>query len=320
MEALVAAGILGIVVIGYMKSSLNISNTKKRMNVKHVMTDFSLEIARMLSNPENCAATFRAGNMSSTNLSTNPTLSAVLRPNNSTIYRVNSTYRDGGVKLNALSVTNYIAPVLAAPEIAGFTVAIEVQNVKSGLANPDRIISFATINMRVNASNQPTNPVTCFLGVHSEYVLRTGGPMSGQLIINLPLATPLRRGLYVRDSYVQTSQFYIDSDRRLKTQIIPVHDPLSQLAKINGYHFSWKKSQIQDFGVIAQEIEMTWPQLVTNQHTGINKAETRAVKYLSLLAPEVEAIKSLHAEKARINSQMNNLEHRLNTLKASIKR
>ena len=96
---------------------------------------------------------------------------------------------------------------------------------------------------------------------------------------------------------------FASSDRRLKENIKNISSPLAKLSKLNGVEFDWKKlteeerlsvhsNEGHDYGVIAQEVEKVFPELVdTRKKTGY-----KAVKYEKLVPVLIEAIKELKQE------------------------
>jgi len=88
---------------------------------------------------------------------------------------------------------------------------------------------------------------------------------------------------------------YYSSDKRLKNNIIKIEKPLEKLEKINGYEFDWNDKQElyegHDVGVVAQEIEEVYPQLVETRKDGY-----KAVKYEKLVPLLIESIKELKKE------------------------
>ncbi|RKP51043.1 tail fiber domain-containing protein [Trinickia fusca] len=83
---------------------------------------------------------------------------------------------------------------------------------------------------------------------------------------------------------------YDSSDRRLKTNIEPLAGALNEIERLNGYSFKWKKDGKPSIGVIAQEVEKVFPSIVeVSDVSGM-----KAVKYGSLVAPLIEAVKTLH--------------------------
>jgi len=82
--------------------------------------------------------------------------------------------------------------------------------------------------------------------------------------------------------------YYYNSDRRYKSDIEALQSPLENLFKLSGYTYFNKLSQKQDIGVIAQEVETVYPELVQTDADGY-----KSVQYGNLVAPIIEAIKEL---------------------------
>jgi hypothetical protein len=83
--------------------------------------------------------------------------------------------------------------------------------------------------------------------------------------------------------------FFYSSDARLKHDVQSLPDGLALIEKLRGVTFKWNKDDSDDVGLIAQEVEQVFPQLVsTNPQTGF-----KAVKYGNLVAPLIESTKQL---------------------------
>ena len=81
------------------------------------------------------------------------------------------------------------------------------------------------------------------------------------------------------------------SDINYKKNIRPIESALDKLDKINGVSFEWNDNAPYsgtDVGVIAQEVEMVLPQIVTTRRNG-----AKAVRYEKLMPLIIEAIKEL---------------------------
>jgi len=89
---------------------------------------------------------------------------------------------------------------------------------------------------------------------------------------------------------------YASSDPILKENKELINNPLDKISKIGGYSFDWKKSAKEygehlkghDYGIMADEIEALFPELVNTRSNGI-----RAVKYDKLVPLLIEGIKEL---------------------------
>jgi len=99
------------------------------------------------------------------------------------------------------------------------------------------------------------------------------------------------------------------SDIRLKTNILPITNPLEKITQIGGYTFDWNSDpeltklhgfEGHDVGVIAQEIEKVLPEVVTTRDNGY-----KAVKYEKLVALLIESNKELLKRIEVLESKIN---------------
>ncbi len=86
----------------------------------------------------------------------------------------------------------------------------------------------------------------------------------------------------------RANAYYYNSDRRYKSDIEVLQSPLENLLKLSGYSYYNKLSGKKDIGVIAQEVEAVYPDLVQTNADGY-----KSVAYGNLVAPIIEAIKEL---------------------------
>lgn len=105
------------------------------------------------------------------------------------------------------------------------------------------------------------------------------------------------------DGTIQTS------DRRLKKNILDLDNTLSKTLQLRGVSYQWKdeyKSQRNQIGVIAQEVEAIYPEFVHTDENGM-----KAVNYAQMTAVLIEAIKEL-------NAKVETLENENSSLKSSL--
>lgn len=79
------------------------------------------------------------------------------------------------------------------------------------------------------------------------------------------------------------------SDRRQKDNIKPLTDALEKVTSLQGVSFTMKNDPKKDIelGVIAQDVEPFFPELVRTQNNGV-----KSMNYIGLIAPMIEAIKT----------------------------
>jgi len=101
------------------------------------------------------------------------------------------------------------------------------------------------------------------------------------------------------------------SDLRLKTDIQPICDALSKIELLQGVSFRWNQNAKsvgatpgdQQIGVIAQDVEQVFPELVSTTNNGY-----KSVDYTKLTAVLLEAIKELKAQNEKQQAEIENLK------------
>jgi len=78
------------------------------------------------------------------------------------------------------------------------------------------------------------------------------------------------------------------SDKTLKENIQPIENALELVRKLEGVHFTRKRTQSNEIGVIAQDVEKILPEVVLTHDDGL-----KSVAYGNIVAVLIEAIKEL---------------------------
>ena len=103
---------------------------------------------------------------------------------------------------------------------------------------------------------------------------------------------------------------FYSSDRRLKTNIVNIPNALEKVSMLNGVTFDWKEFEANknkeihaneghDVGIIAQEVEAIFPEIVDNRENGY-----KAVKYDRLVAVLIEAVKELNDKVKKLENKI----------------
>ena len=87
------------------------------------------------------------------------------------------------------------------------------------------------------------------------------------------------------------------SDIRLKTNIKPFENTLEKIVQINGVSFNWIDSNAKSGGIIAQDVEKVFPELV-------NDGDHKTVNYNGLIGVLIESIKELKQEVEYLKSRL----------------
>ena len=124
-------------------------------------------------------------------------------------------------------------------------------------------------------------------------------------------------GLSVISGAIYENQSPTVSDRRLKTDITPLSDPLSKIIKLRGVYFRWISDEISGLyfdedrhvGLLAQDVQNVLPEVVHEAFDG----KYLSVDYVALVPLIVEAIKELSSTDESILQSSTEMELKLST-------
>jgi hypothetical protein len=139
-------------------------------------------------------------------------------------------------------------------------------------------------------------------------------------------------GFYIGDAWrfvvnksgtVYADQFFTTSDKSLKSDITPIKNSLVNLTELSGYNYRWKSKNSDNglqTGLLAQEVEIYFPNLVTTKKDGF-----KAVNYIGLIPHLIEAVKELDKKTEEISAlkkelaSVQEMNKKLNALEANVK-
>ncbi len=103
---------------------------------------------------------------------------------------------------------------------------------------------------------------------------------------------------------VTATKFLHSSDRSLKTEISPIQASLEKVMNLSGVSFKWKDSNKSNIGLIAQDTEEIFPEVVsTDSETGL-----KSIDYAALVAPLIESIKEQQKQIEELSKKIERLE------------
>ena len=82
----------------------------------------------------------------------------------------------------------------------------------------------------------------------------------------------------------------------MKYNIKNVNGALNKLEMLNGVEFTWKNTNLESIGVIAQDVEDVFPELVSTTDG------KKTVNYNGLIGVLIEAVKTLNEKIAILES------------------
>lgn len=107
------------------------------------------------------------------------------------------------------------------------------------------------------------------------------------------------------------------SDARLKKNVMPLDFSLEKILQIEGVSYNWidkEQSPKKQIGFIAQQLEEIYPELVETDKQGM-----KSVNYSHLVAPLVEAVKSLYNKVTGVEREIASLKAENEELKTKVK-
>ena len=116
--------------------------------------------------------------------------------------------------------------------------------------------------------------------------------------------------------FIDGSGVLNSSDRRLKENISLLQNTLSKLDQLGGYNYNYKadEKKKKQIGVIAQELEKVFPELVNTDDRGY-----KMVNYQGLIPVLMQAIKEQQIEINQLNQKVANQESKLSKLESDNK-
>ena len=112
-----------------------------------------------------------------------------------------------------------------------------------------------------------------------------------------------------------TGTLFADSDINVKKDLEILKNPLDKILKINGYYYhkiDEDENAMKHIGVIAQEVEAEYPELVSNH------SEIKSVNYDGINAILLESVKELTRENTKIKSELEELKDKLKNIEELI--
>ncbi|MDF1674357.1 MAG: tail fiber domain-containing protein [Vicingaceae bacterium] len=215
----------------------------------------------------------------------------------------------------------------ADPDVAGGAGSWFTQ--KGGLAaNGITSVTYAqlfhdnTLAFYIRSFPNPSVPANLYTTITATGSLYVGTSTAGKDVIFNP---GYNVSAWVKDNgdfYAATS--YQISDVNLKEDVTTLDSSLSKITELRGVSFKWidtNKPQTTQIGVIAQEVEVYFPELVVETEVPTNDGSPseqtiKTVNYSGLIAPMIEAIKEQQTTIQQLLNTISDLEDRIEALEA----
>jgi len=152
----------------------------------------------------------------------------------------------------------------------------------------------ATIALSLNSSSSNTGNTLVLRDSNGDFSCRN---ISGTTLNFTNFTGTTVSGTNISGTTITGTDFNSTSDLTLKDNVSPVINPLDLIENINGVSFKWKNTGKSSMGIIAQEVEKVFPELIGTSEN------YKTVNYNGLVAVLIESIKELKKE---INQLKNN--------------
>jgi hypothetical protein len=129
----------------------------------------------------------------------------------------------------------------------------------------------------------------CNVGITSN---GSSSSTSSNLVISTLVATS---GTFSGTCYAQ--QFVTLSDVLAKKDVRPLESVLNGIDKIQAYRFSYSASSTETVGLLAEEVEAVWPDLI------LKSSDKKYVNYDGVVAVLVKAVQELSAKVSTLESR-----------------
>jgi prepilin-type N-terminal cleavage/methylation domain-containing protein len=140
--------------------------------------------------------------------------------------------------------------------------------------------------------------------------------ISNGAITTNPSNTTIASTTIALNGSVTANGMAVSSDRRLKKNIQPLTNALENIRQMRGVTFEWidpNRGQDENIGLIAQEVEQVYPQLVKYDPKGY-----KSVNYMSLVSPLIEAVKTVDQNCTDTQAKNAQLKERVDKLEALV--
>lgn len=162
----------------------------------------------------------------------------------------------------------------------------------------------------IYCDDSQNNPVG-FVGMMNDYTM--GFYIGGNWMLQVDLSFS---GVYIEGNLGVAGEIHEYSDRRLKKDFSKLHNSFTKLNSLQGYNYFWKdstKGQSLQTGLIAQEVEEIFPELVKTDEKGM-----KSVNYIGLVPHLIESVKEQSSEISALKEDLQEMKTAMDSLRKSL--
>ncbi|MDE1902162.1 MAG: tail fiber domain-containing protein, partial [Alphaproteobacteria bacterium] len=194
---------------------------------------------------------------------------------------------------NTMNTDLFMGPYNSATDTYSGSAAPSI-HLHNGFIDGDGLVDYTTGGAQINLSSTSS----------------TGGALvqltTGCSVLSNPACAPvlnvIRGDINVASGMIyaqQVTSTLSGSDIRFKTDIHPMKNALADLMKLKPVTFVYKSNGRPSMGVIAQDLEKVYPQLVVKNDKGM-----RYVAYDGLIGPLIESVQELKHQNDVLREQL----------------
>ncbi len=316
LPALIVMAVVGAISYGFVAQFQTGLGDQRYIREQQTAGDIQLQTLALLRDPAICAANFR--NMLVTN-SAADTLDEIISEAlpRKTVFAEGDQIVQGLLILENLRLSEFQPNGTLAPDSRRGTLTLNIIFGSGDGRGPKRarkILLAAELNDYPPAAAGPVDGIkNCVAIGTDDDIWRLSG--SGDIYYSTnhvgvsqpapgPIGAgqgPLERNLHVNGA-VLAQDFYHPSDASLKKAVVPSQG-LQAIERLRGVKFTWADDSKGAYGVIAQEIERIFPEMVIeDRFDGMKR-----VDYDQLVAPLIESVKELSERNQELKRRIQHL-------------
>lgn len=316
IEVMVAASLLAALSYAGIKLMSDQSKAQKTVESRSEITSVLSDMRTILSKEQSCLVTFGGRNINTaegvvTRLTFQeyffpPTLPIAAQPPQIQRYQSNTNpnagqvYGNGNIKILGYRLDGSVNTI----DGTG-TWSTNPSGNRTGSIN--LIVRFYIGHHRAQGAEIVQRKIPLFVEINgADQIIKcsaTGGVGIDSRYLQRMSTDPTYRtmmdDLIIGDGY----RIMFPSDRNLKYEIKSLRETLSKIRKLKPVHYKWRSNHSSENGLIAQEVEKVFPDLVKTNEYGV-----KSVDYIKLTPLILKATQEVDAENSKLKKSIDTLK------------
>lgn len=332
MEVMVAGSLLAALSYAGIKLMTDQSRAQKSVESRAEITALLTDMRTILSKEQSCIATFQNRNINTpegtvTYLisqeyfpATTPPASQppkIQRYHSNTNPNAGKFYGNGNVKIlgyrldgsvNSLDGTGNFATGPSGNKVGAINLHVRFYVGKNRAQSAEVVTRKILLNVEKDASDKIIRCTAAGgVGIEGRYLQRLADSDASYRTMKGDLLMESGAHIIMGDnSHIimgTNSEIRFPSDKNLKYDIKSIRNTLSKVKQLRPVTYKWKSSHAQESGLIAQEVEKVFPELVAKTENG-----HLSVNYIKLTPLLIKATQELDAENTKLRKSLDHMQ------------